>query len=104
MSGTTVECNLPGQSECSEQTSSDVPVFEEFIPIKRASSQSEEHDSHKDDDDDDDDEEDDDDDGKIGCNEKNLKKSDWLRSVQLWNQSPDPSPKEVILIFFFFNF
>lgn len=22
-------------------------------------------------------------------------KSDWLRSVQLWNQTPDPSSKEV---------
>lgn len=90
LSGTTVECNLTGQSECSEQTSSDVPVFEEFIPIKRASSHSEEHDSDKDEDD-----EEDDDGGKTGyCNDKNSKKSDWLRSVQLWNQSPDPCPKE----------
>ncbi|KAL0380738.1 UNVERIFIED_CONTAM: Transcription factor HHO3 [Sesamum angustifolium] len=89
LSGTTTECNLHGQSECSEQTST--PVFEEFIPIKRASSHSdgEEQESkkptnesnacNKD--------------GKNG-NDKNSKKSDWLRSVQLWNQTPDPPPKE----------
>lgn len=27
------------------------------------------------------------------------KKSDWLKSAQLWNQSPDPPPKEVINVF-----
>ncbi|KAI3467131.1 hypothetical protein Pfo_023794 [Paulownia fortunei] len=84
LSGTTTEYNLHGQSECSEQTSSDVPVFEEFIPIKRASSHSDGEEqeskmpknetsaSNKD--------------GKNG-NDKNSKKSDWLRSVQLWNQT-----------------
>ncbi|KAK6133862.1 hypothetical protein DH2020_032412 [Rehmannia glutinosa] len=82
LSGTTTEYNLNGQSECSEQTSS--PVLEEFIPIKRDSSHSgdeeEEEESKKPD-------------GK-NSNDKNMKKSDWLRSVQLWNQTPDPPPKE----------
>ncbi|XVF86051.1 hypothetical protein PTKIN_Ptkin17bG0169500 [Pterospermum kingtungense] len=78
---------MQGQSECSEQTSSDGPVLEEFIPIK--SSEPEEDDeqaeSHK-------------------SKEKNVaaaaasdkRKSDWLRSVQLWNnnQSPDPPLKQ----------
>ncbi|KAK4423601.1 Transcription factor HHO3 [Sesamum alatum] len=92
LSGTTSDYNLHGQSECSEQTSSDVPVFEEFIPIKRASSHSddEEQESKK--------PKNDsnvisDKDGK-NCNDKNSKKSDWLRSVQLWNQTSDPPPTE----------
>ncbi|XVE53342.1 hypothetical protein DITRI_Ditri02bG0196500 [Diplodiscus trichospermus] len=82
------------QSECSEQTSSDVPVLEEFIPIKRRSNSSEEEDeqeSHKSKDLD-----------HSNSEEKNVasaadkKKSDWLRSVQLWNnnQYPDPPLKE----------
>ncbi|KAG8366574.1 hypothetical protein BUALT_Bualt17G0094100 [Buddleja alternifolia] len=95
LSGTCSENNLHGQSECnSEQTSSDVPVLEEFIPIKRASSESdgEEQESckkpkndtnyaNKSD-------------VNIIANDKNSKKSDWLRSAQLWNQSPDPPSKE----------
>ncbi|KAL0446914.1 UNVERIFIED_CONTAM: Transcription factor HHO3 [Sesamum latifolium] len=93
LSGTSSEYNLHGQSECSEQTSSDVPVFEEFIPIKRASSQSdgEEQESSKKPKNDSDDVSNKD--GK-NCNDKNSKKSDWLRSVQLWNQTSDPPPKE----------
>ncbi|KAI4313962.1 hypothetical protein L6164_026905 [Bauhinia variegata] len=84
LSGTTTECNLNGQSECSEQTSTDGPVLEEFIPIKKRASpdcdeddENEQH-SHK---------------PKIS-KDKNTdkKKSDWLRSVQLWN--PDPPAKE----------
>ncbi|KAG9140319.1 hypothetical protein Leryth_023297 [Lithospermum erythrorhizon] len=93
------EYHFVGQSECSEQTSSDEgPVLEEFIPIKRASnslsdeeqlskrnknncteSDSNINDIIKD--------------SKINGN-KESKKSDWLRSVQLWNQSPDSAPKE----------
>ncbi|XP_075485610.1 transcription factor HHO3-like [Primulina tabacum] len=90
-SGTTTECNLRGQSECSEQTS--CPVFEEFIPLKRASSHSdgEEQESQKQNKDLGDISNTD---GKKNGNEKNSKKSDWLRSVQLWNQAPDPSSKE----------
>ncbi|KAK8322879.1 hypothetical protein V6Z12_A12G195300 [Gossypium hirsutum] len=79
--GSTTTDYLQGQSDCSEQTTSDVPVLEEFIPIKRSSNCSEEDDeqeSHK-------------------SKETNVpaavdkRKSDWLRSVQLWNnnQSPD---------------
>lgn len=91
LSGTTTEYNLNGQSECSEQTTStDGPVLEEFIPIKkRASSYSQEvfddvedydqHFHHKQ--------------QKLSLDNK--KKSDWLRSVQLWNS--DPSSEEVII-------
>ncbi|KAK3033667.1 hypothetical protein RJ639_034546 [Escallonia herrerae] len=82
------------QSECSEQTSSDGPVYEEFIPIKRALSS-----------------EDDDEQqlfrkpSKISsnlskncnCIDNSSKKSDWLKSVQLWNQTPDPPVKEDLL-------
>ncbi|KAA3460746.1 myb family transcription factor EFM [Gossypium australe] len=79
--GSTTTDYMQGQSDCSEQTTSDVPVLEEFIPIKRSSNCSEEDDeqeSHK-------------------SKETNVpaavdkRKSDWLRSVQLWNnnQSPD---------------
>ncbi|KAG9158701.1 hypothetical protein Leryth_023483 [Lithospermum erythrorhizon] len=88
------EYNFQGQSECSEQTSSEGPVLEEFIPIKRVFSS-----SH-------------DDEGQqykkpkinfIGiCSNNNdnkaSKKSDWLRSAKLWNQSPDPTPKEVVQV------
>ncbi|KAF7829370.1 transcription factor HHO3-like [Senna tora] len=89
LSGTTTEYNFHGQSECSEQTTSmeEGPVLEEFIPIKkRASPESsndvveddEEQSSHK---------------PKIlkenhsnNNNNKNFdkRKSDWLKSVQLW--------------------
>ncbi|XWS34006.1 hypothetical protein CRYUN_Cryun21dG0002400 [Craigia yunnanensis] len=91
--GSTTTDYMQGLSECSEQTSSDVPVLEEFIPIKRSSNCSEEDDeqqSHKSKDHDN------------NTKEKNVaaaadkKKSDWLRSIQLWNnnQSPDPPLKE----------
>ncbi|XVE91386.1 hypothetical protein REPUB_Repub01dG0005200 [Reevesia pubescens] len=93
--GSTTTDYMQGQSECSEQTSSDDgPVLEEFIPIKRSSDCSEEDDeqeSHK----------------SKGHDTNNTKekivpvaadkkKSDWLRSVQLWNnnQSSDPPLKE----------
>ena len=76
------------RQECSEQTSSEGPVLEEFMPIKRASSSEEDEQNSKK--------------AKIICvtesnrSEKSSKKSDWLRSVQLWNQTPDPpSNKEV---------
>ncbi|CAI0459032.1 unnamed protein product [Linum tenue] len=109
---------VPGQSDCSEHTSSGGgPVLEEFIPIKP------QHNSSCNDDDEEEEEEnenenhrhtnhhneDDDHRGSGGDGERSLKrnrsqneetednkssssnkKSDWLRSVQLWNQSPDP--------------
>ncbi|GAB4840259.1 transcription factor [Ancistrocladus abbreviatus] len=84
LSGTATEC-LNGQSECSEQTTSNGTILEEFIPIKRASSTTDddELESHK---------------NLISETQdfdKSGKKSDWLRSVQLWNQAPDPPiPKE----------
>ncbi|KAL3510854.1 hypothetical protein ACH5RR_030255 [Cinchona calisaya] len=90
---TITEYNFHGQSECSEQTSTEGgPVLEEFIPIKRSalSSDEDEQQSHK---------------SKKsnitnnGNHDKQAasssKKSDWLRSVQLWNQTtPDPPQKE----------
>ena len=91
--GTVAEYNLNAQSECSEQTSTDGPVFEEFIiPIKKKASQAsveedddEEH-SHK-----------------HTKTTTDKKKSDWLRSVQLWNPNPPPT-KEVKPQFYFILF
>lgn len=102
LSGTTTEYNLNGQSECSEQTTSAGPVLEEFIPLKRAEEDEEEdyeEQSHKSNNDDNNDNEFN---INISNSNNNSKKSDWLRSVQLWNQFPDPTPKEVISSFFFF--
>lgn len=68
-----------------EQTSSESPVFEEFIPIKKTSSCDDEEQSHKSKSNGD----------KDRNSEKLGKKSDWLRSVQLWNQTSDQPIKEV---------
>ncbi|XP_015074811.1 transcription factor HHO2 [Solanum pennellii] len=98
LSGTTIEYNLNAQStECSddEHTSSDVPILEEFIPLKSTF-------SHEDEDEDENDEENQSHKSKSFNNTNNStsskdtknKKSDWLRSVQLWNQTSDPTPKE----------
>lgn len=90
LSGTTSEYNLNGHSECSEQTTStEGPVLEEFIPIKKRASSSlfcdeededDEQHSHK---------------QRVSKenNNSDKRKSDWLRSVQLWN--PDPPAEEV---------
>ncbi|GAB2297061.1 transcription factor [Dionaea muscipula] len=84
--GTTTEFpSYGGQSESSEQTTSDCgPILEEFIPIKTscnsADEEEEELESHK---------------PKISRiqnNDESGKKSDWLRSVQLWNQTPPDPP------------
>lgn len=99
LSGTTTEYNLNGQSECSEQTTStEGPVLEEFIPIKKRASPYCEQVY-----DDDDDEEEDEHHShhkqqKISMDDNknsDKKKSDWLRSVQLWNS--DPSSEEVMM-------
>ncbi|KAF8087372.1 hypothetical protein N665_0588s0040 [Sinapis alba] len=69
--------NMSRQSECSEQTTGECkPVLEQFLTIKDSSTLNEEeelddeHGNHDSDNDSDD---------------KNMK-SDWLKSVQLWNQ------------------
>lgn len=82
LSGKTTEY-MQGQSECSEQTSSDAPVLEEFIPLKRISSEDDNDEQHSH--------------GPVDNDNTFIdkKKSDWLRSVQLWNQSPDSPSKEV---------
>ncbi|XP_022882001.1 transcription factor HHO3-like [Olea europaea var. sylvestris] len=91
LSGTSTEYNLHGQSECSEQTSTEGPVLEEFIPIKRDTDDEEQHykkpKNYT----------------NVNGSEKSSKKSDWLRSVQLWNQTPDPplkddSPRKVSVV------
>ncbi|KAF8094023.1 hypothetical protein N665_0371s0008 [Sinapis alba] len=73
--------------QCSEQTASVCggPVFEEFIPIKKKSNNEEEeddgeHQSHE----------------EIEKSDVDSKKSDWLRSVHLWNHSPDPDTTVVV--------
>lgn len=82
--------NMSRQSECSEQTTGECrPVLEQFLTIKDSSTSNEEEeefdDEHENHDPDNDSE------------DKNMK-SDWLKSVQLWNQ-PDPLfPKEVIIL------
>ncbi|KAE8666086.1 Myb-like transcription factor family protein, putative isoform 2 [Hibiscus syriacus] len=88
--GSTTTDYMQRKWDCSEQTTSDVPVLEEFIPIKKnydCFEEDDEQESHK-------------------SEEKNVpaavdhkRKSDWLRSVQLWNdnnnnQSPDLSLNE----------
>ncbi|CAA0818623.1 myb-like transcription factor family protein [Striga hermonthica] len=95
LSETTTESNLNnGQSESPEESSSDLPVLEEFIPIKRAS-------PHSDYDEQQQPKNSKIDDGDNVCEisgnnigDMNIKKSDWLRSVQLWNQSPDLGSNE----------
>ncbi|KAE9595736.1 hypothetical protein Lal_00030921 [Lupinus albus] len=88
LSGTMTEYNLNGQLECSEQTSTEEgPVFEEFMPIKKRSSP-----------DYDDDDDGDDNDEQHSHKHKILKdstKSDWLRSVQLWNPDPPSTNEDV---------
>ncbi|XP_022150488.1 transcription factor HHO2-like [Momordica charantia] len=59
-------------TESSEHTSSDGPVLEEFIPINKipVTSHSEDEQSEPD--------------------KNDVGRSDWLKSAQLWNQTPDP--------------
>ncbi|WCJ42803.1 myb-like transcription factor family protein [Euphorbia peplus] len=95
---TTTEYMHEQSEECSEQTNSSeetrLVVLEEFMPIKRTNAS-----FHNDDDDDD---EDDDDHSHMRINNKekltdHTRKSEWLKSVQLWNnQSPDPPVGEVV--------
>ncbi|KAJ8448227.1 hypothetical protein Cgig2_025151 [Carnegiea gigantea] len=74
-----------------QTTSSDGPVLEEFIPLKRSHSPDDDDDEHQEHESNkehtnipQDSNENDENSDKLG------KKSDWLRSVQLWNQTPDP--------------
>lgn len=93
LSGTMTEYNWNGQSECSEQTTTEEgPVFEEFIPIKKRASPDCDEEEEEDDDDEDDDEQHSS--HKKNKNNTDKKKPDWLRSVQLWNPEIPPT-KEV---------
>lgn len=81
ISGTTTN-NLYGQSECSEQTTGECGrILDLFIPIKHSSTSIEEVDDK-----DHDDEEHESHETDINFDDKNMK-SEWLKSVQLWNQS-----------------
>ncbi|KAK9051115.1 hypothetical protein SSX86_027745 [Deinandra increscens subsp. villosa] len=89
LSETTTDYNNGQQSECSEQTSTERPVLEEFIPMKTT----------------DEEEEDEDEDDEVEHQRFNHKskitKLDWLRHAQLSIQSPDPlelSPKRVPVV------
>ena len=81
-----------GQSECSEQTTGQcTPVLEQFLTIKDSSTFNEEEVEEEFED------EQGNHDPENDSEDKNMK-SDWLKSVQLWNQ-PDPLlPKEVIIL------
>ncbi|AEE77068.1 unnamed protein product [Arabidopsis thaliana] len=82
ISGTSTD-NLYGQSECSEQTTGECGrILDLFIPIKHSSTSIEEEVDDKDDDD----EEHQSHETDIDFDDKNMK-SEWLKSVQLWNQS-----------------
>ncbi|KAF8040219.1 hypothetical protein BT93_B2451 [Corymbia citriodora subsp. variegata] len=91
------QLSVQGQSsECnSEQTSMDGgPVLEEFIPLKGPYSADDDEDyacGEEDDGDGDGDVHHSSRDDKIG-DDNTVEKSDWLRSVQLWNPNPDPIP------------
>ncbi|KAF3587210.1 hypothetical protein Bca4012_070338 [Brassica carinata] len=80
--------NVYGQSECSEQTTGQcTPVLEQFLTIKDSSTFNEEEVEEEFED------EQGNHDPENDSEDKNMK-SDWLKSVQLWNQ-PDPLlPKE----------
>ncbi|GAB2296229.1 transcription factor [Dionaea muscipula] len=93
---TAAECPNVGQSEYSGQTTtSDGPILEEFIPVKRTCSSSNDEDHVEEEE------------AVVVVEElelesqlqrpkisrcRNSNKSDWLRSVQLWNHTPDPPP------------
>ncbi|CAA7049804.1 unnamed protein product [Microthlaspi erraticum] len=94
ISGTTTE-NLYGQPECSEQTTGECgAILDLFIPIKYSSTsiEEEEEEVDHDEDGDGDGDGDDDDDGEHESHASDIDsddmKSEWLKSVQLWNQ-PD---------------
>uniref|UniRef100_A0A1J3G3B4 Two-component response regulator ARR18 n=1 Tax=Noccaea caerulescens TaxID=107243 RepID=A0A1J3G3B4_NOCCA len=85
ISGTTTE-NLYGQPECSEQTTGECgPILDLFIPIKHSSTSIEEEEEEVGEDGDGDADEQESHDSDIDSDDM---KSEWLKSVQLWNQ-PD---------------
>jgi len=98
ISGTSTD-NLYGQSECSEQTTGECGrILDLFIPIKHSSTSIEEEVDDKDDDD----EEHQSHETDIDFDDKNMK-SEWLKSVQLWNQSDAvvSNNRQVRFLFYF---
>lgn len=66
------------QQQLNEEITSEGPILEEFIPLRPSCSSSDEENNTRHD-------------GR-NCDDK---KPDWLRSVQLWNQHPEPT-KDVV--------
>ncbi|KAG2261508.1 hypothetical protein Bca52824_068587 [Brassica carinata] len=91
ISGTTTD-TLYGQPECSEQTTGECgPVLDLFLPIKQSSTSTDEEEEEEEEEvDEDDDVEHESHDTGIDFVDKNMK-SEWLKSVQLWNQ-PEAVP------------
>lgn len=73
-----MESFYSGRLECEEASSEGQPILEEFIPLKPSSSTEEEKSKE--------------------AHDKAGKKTDWLRSVPLWNQDPLPATHEAIEI------
>lgn len=70
-----------GQPECSEQTTGECgPVLDLFVPLKHSSTSTDEEEV-----DEDDDVEHESHDTNVDFVDTNMK-SEWLKSVQLWNQ------------------
>nr|VDD38440.1 unnamed protein product [Brassica oleracea] len=89
ISGTTTD-TLYGQPECSEQTTGECgPVLDLFLPVKQSSASTDEEEEEVYEDDD---VEHESHDTGIDFVDKNMK-SEWLKSVQLWNQ-----PEALILV------
>ena len=102
---TTTEYLHGHQSECTSEhvtSSAEEHVFEEFIPLKRATCSAGSDDAHNHHHDDDEEQESPADKSTQNDNDNNnavidnKKKSEWLRSVQLWNDpTPDPPQQQV---------
>ncbi|KAJ4901139.1 myb-like transcription factor family protein [Raphanus sativus] len=89
ISGTTTD-TLYGQPECSEQTTGECgPVLDLFLPIKQSSTSTDEEEEEEEVNEDDDVEHESHD-TDIDFDDNNMK-SEWLKSVQLWNQ-PEAVP------------
>lgn len=87
--------NLCGQSECSEQTTGECGgILDLFRPIKHSSTSLEGEEEEVDVDDEHESNE-----TGLDCDDKNMK-SEWLKSVQLWNQ-PDSVLSNKLVRFYF---
>ncbi|XP_031478311.1 transcription factor HHO3-like [Nymphaea colorata] len=78
-----LEAEIGGAGSDCEETSSEGPVLEEFIPLKKDSEDTQKENCREETKED-------------GCGDTSEKdeKPDWLRSVQLWSQDAESTPKE----------